>query len=250
MPDAPMSGAPMSVPAPPSVPAPLPTGTPVSPHGPAWLRSPVGLGRATAALLGLVVATDLFAIRADRTMYDVASALVDGRTGEGIRRKADHADSLYSAAGYAQTGALLATVVVFLVWFHRARINAEVFDPFGHGKSRAWTFWGWFVPVLNLWRPRRIMLDIWDASAPQGVRVSHGLVNVWWALWLIALAADRASMTEHRHAGTPLEIQHAAGQTMFADATDIAAALLAILVVLRLTRMQNEKALRGPAAAV
>ncbi|QIY64237.1 DUF4328 domain-containing protein [Streptomyces sp. RPA4-2] len=241
MSDAPMSGAPMPVP------APLPTGIPVLPHGPAWLRSPVGLGRATAALLGLVVATDLFAIWADRTMYDVASALVDGRTGEGIRRKADHADSLYSAAGYAQTGALLATIVVFLVWFHRARVNAEVFDPFGHSKSRGWAIGGWFVPILNLWRPRRVMLDIWDASIRQGSRTTHGLVNVWWALWLASLVAYRDSTAEHRDARTALEIQHAAGRATFADAADIAAALLAILVVLRLTRMQHEKALRGPA---
>ncbi|MFF2998376.1 DUF4328 domain-containing protein [Streptomyces sp. NPDC057950] len=243
MSDAPMSGA--HTPFPP----PLPTGIPVLPHGPAWLRSPVGLGRATAALLGLVVATDLLAIWADRTMYGVASALVDGRTGEGIRRRADHADSLYSAAGYAQTGALLATVVVFLVWFHRARVNAEVFDPFGHSKARGWAVGGWFVPVLNLWRPRRIMVDIWDASIPRGSRSSHGLVNLWWALWLTALLADRASTAEHRDARTALEMRHAAGQATFADAADVAAALLAILVVLRLTRMQHEKALRGPAAA-
>ncbi|MFD8420623.1 DUF4328 domain-containing protein [Streptomyces sp. NPDC059466] len=242
MSDAPLPGAP------PPAPAPLPTGVPVLPHGPARLRSPVGLGKATAALLGLVVATDLFAIWADRRMRDVASALVDGRTGEGIRHEADQADSLYSVAGYAQTGALLATIVVFLVWFHRARVNAEVFDPFGHSQGRGWAVGGWFVPVLNLWRPRRIMLDIWDASIPQGSRITHGLVNLWWALWLTSLLADRVSMAEHRGARTALEIQHAAGQAVFADAADIAAALLAILVVLRLTRMQNEKAHRGPVA--
>ncbi|MFF2127565.1 hypothetical protein ACFVW1_19615 [Streptomyces olivochromogenes] len=36
---------------------------------------------------------------------------------------------------------------------------------------------------------------------------------------------------------------------LFADVTGVVAAVLAILVVLRLTRMHNEKTLRGPVPA-
>lgn len=227
-------------------PAPLPTGPVAAPHGAAWLKSPVGLGRATAALLGLVAAVDVFAIWADRALYRVASDLTERPGGEGIRERADHADSLNAVAGYVQSAALLATAVVYLVWFHRARVNAEVFDPFGHSTRRTWAVWGWFVPVLNLWRPRRVMLDIWDASTAHGARVSHGLVNVWWTLWIVSLLADRVATVQNRGADTAWGLRDAAGQAMFSDAADLAAAVLAILVVLRLTRMQDEKALRGP----
>ncbi|MFD9277146.1 DUF4328 domain-containing protein [Streptomyces mirabilis] len=226
-------------------PAPVPVGT-VPPHGHAWLASPVGLGRAVAVLLGVVVAVDLFAIWAGVKMYDVTGTLADGGIGDTVQRDADHADSLVAAAGVAQLVALVATIAVYLVWFYRVRINAEVFDPFGHEMGRAWTGWGWFVPVVNLWFPRRIMLNTWDASRLAGSRTAHGLVNVWWAMWIIALAADRTASTAHRTAHTALELQQAAGQKIFSDVTDIVAAVLAILVVLRLTRMQNEKALRGP----
>ncbi|GGN90538.1 hypothetical protein GCM10011579_086490 [Streptomyces albiflavescens] len=231
--------------APAPAPAPTPAGTMTPPHGPAWLRSPVGLGKAAAVLLGVVVATDLFAVWADITMYDVTGSLADGEVGDAVQRRADHADSLYSAAGIAQSTALLATIVVYLIWFHRVRINAEVFNPFGHSKGRGWTGWGWFVPVVNLWFPRRIMLDIWDASSPLG-RARHGLVDAWWTLWVIALLANRAGFMAYRKAETAGEIQHATGQVMLADVIHIAAAVLAILVVLRLTRMQNEKAHQGP----
>jgi hypothetical protein len=217
-----------------------------SPHGPALLRSPVGLGQATALLLGFVIVADLFGIWADITMYDVTGALASGEVGAAVQRRADHADSLYSAAGYVQSATLVATIVVYLIWFMRVRVNAEVFNPFGHSKSRGWTGWGWFVPVVNLWFPRRIMLDIWDASGPGGGRDRHGLVNAWWTLWIIGLAAGRAGLTEYRNADTAQEIQNAVGQVMFADVLDIAAAVLAILVVLRLTRMQNETAHQGP----
>ncbi|MVO85355.1 DUF4328 domain-containing protein [Streptomyces sp. p1417] len=35
--------------------------------------------------------------------------------------------------------ALVANGVVFLVWFHRVRVNAEVFEPCVHRKGRGWT---------------------------------------------------------------------------------------------------------------
>ncbi|MEU1041773.1 DUF4328 domain-containing protein [Streptomyces sp. NPDC005907] len=220
-----------------------------SPHGPAWLRSPVALGNATAALLGLVIATDLFALYADVTMRDVTGRLTDGVTGSGIERDADHADSLYLAAGVAQVAALLATAVVFLVWFRRARVNAEVFDPHGHRKGRGWAGWGWFVPVVNLWIPRRIMVDIWDASSPWPGRAGHGLVNCWWTFWIVALFAKRGGSSAYRRADTAAELHRAVGQVMFADVVDVAAAALAVAVVLRLTRMQDLKARQGPAPA-
>ena len=141
-----------------------------TPNGPAWLRSPVGLGKAVAVLLGLVVAGDLFALDAGVTVYDVMGSLADDGVPYAaygtVRRDAAHADSLYAAAGYIQTASLLATAVVYLVWFQRVRINAEVFNPFGHDHEARLDGRCWFVPIVSLWFPRRIMLDIWDASIP------------------------------------------------------------------------------------
>ncbi|MGX4690247.1 DUF4328 domain-containing protein [Streptomyces sp. JNUCC 63] len=228
-----------------AVPAPAvppPAGAPA-----AWLRSPVGLGRAAAVLLGLVIATDLFAIWADAVMYGVAGDLMNGPVGGDVTRRADDADRLYAVAGVVQTAALLASCVVFLCWFHRVRVNAEVFDPFGHSKKRGWAIGAWFTPVVSLWFPRRITLDIWDASSLRDRPGSHGLVNAWWTLWIIDLVVGRAAFTTYSRAETAEELRKAAGQMLFSDALDAVAAVLAILVVLRLTRMQHEKALRGPA---
>jgi hypothetical protein len=213
------------------------------------LRSPVGLGRAAAAMLALVAAVDLFAIWADLVMYDVSGDLVNGAVGEDVTRRADHADLLNAVAGAAQVMALIASCVVFLCWFHRVRVNAEVFNPFGHSKKRGWAIGAWFVPVVNLWFPRRITLDIWDASSPWDRPRPHGLVNAWWTFWIIGLVVDRAASTTYRRAETAEELRSAAGQVLFSDALDAVAAVLAVLVVLRLTRMQHEKALRGPVPA-
>ncbi|GAA3792734.1 DUF4328 domain-containing protein [Streptomyces phyllanthi] len=227
-----------------------PMAPPHGSHASAWLSSPVGLGRTVAGLLGLVVAADLFAIRADAMSYGVLGALVDGDTGADVERRAERADSLYAFAGSLQTAALVITGVVFLVWFHRVRVNAEVFDPFGHRRKRGWAVGGWFVPFVNLWFPRRVAADIWDASSPSGTRRSHLLLNGWWAAWVISLLAGRAASTAYRRAETAPEIKRALGQMLFADAVDVVAAVLAILFVLTLTRMQDTKARSGPGAAV
>ncbi|MEU6367025.1 DUF4328 domain-containing protein [Streptomyces sp. NPDC046931] len=225
--------------------APDTTAQPFAAAPAALLRSPVGLGRATAVLLGLVAATDLSAIGADFVMYNVSGDLADGAIGDAVSRRADRADALYAAAGAVQTVALVACIVVFLCWFYRVRVNAEVMSPSGHTKGRGWAIGGWFTPIVNLWFPRRITLDIWDAGSPWGAPRPHGLVNAWWTLWIISFLDDRAGFPAHRRTDTAPEAHNAVRQVLISDAIDTAAAALAILVVPRLTRMQHEKALDG-----
>nr|WSY52326.1 DUF4328 domain-containing protein [Streptomyces sp. NBC_00886] len=216
-----------------------------------FLRSPVGLGRAAAALLGLVIAVDLFAVYADLALYDVTGDLMDGATGSAVGRRLDDAESLNSLAGGVQSGSLIACVIVYLCWFVRVRANAGVFDPGEQSMKPWWAVGGWFVPFVNFWYPRRITVDIWDASRPVGsARRSPVLINIWWTLWILSLLVDQLGGTQYGKADAHYEIHSAAYQLMISDDLDIAAAALAILVVLRLTRMQREKALAGPGVPV
>ena len=72
-------------------------------------------------------------------------------------------------------------MVMFLVWFYRARVNAE-----GHGwpqrLSPGWAIGAWFVPVVNYWFPFWIMVDIWRAGLPEQARTKIAILpGVWWA---------------------------------------------------------------------
>lgn len=76
--------------------------------------------------------------------------------------------------------------ILFVVWFYRARINAE-----GHGyrqrRARGWAFWGWIVPIVNLWFPFQIMGDIWRAGLPAEQRGETAwLPALWWTCWLLS----------------------------------------------------------------
>ncbi|MEU3510791.1 DUF4328 domain-containing protein [Streptomyces longwoodensis] len=201
---------------------PMPAAPYAVPAGPR-LRSPAALARATAVLLGLVVATDLLACSADLLEMDVAGDVADGGTGADLfdrADRADRADALFAAAGTAQGAALVATAVVALCWLWRIRVNAEVFDASRHRLRRGWTIGAWFCPVVNLWFPRRIVADSWDAST----RV-----------------ADRG----YGRAGTADELREAAGTMLFSDCLDVVAAVLTFVVVTRLTRLQERKVLSG-----
>ncbi|MFF8992864.1 DUF4328 domain-containing protein [Streptomyces sp. NPDC014983] len=226
---------------------PQPAPSPPLPLG-ARLRSPAGLGLATVVLLGLVVAADLFACFADQMEANVAQDLLGG-VDERLIRRAGRTDMLYNAAGVTQGATLVATMVVYLCWLWRARLNAEVFEPYGHRMKRGWVIAGWFVPIVNLWFPRRVVLDVWTASVPPGARVRTTAVNAWWTLWVIGLLVGRAASRQYDAAHTPDEIGDAARLMLFSDALDAAAAMLAIVVVLHLTRMQRHRLGAFPGAA-
>ncbi|GGR74963.1 hypothetical protein GCM10010252_11690 [Streptomyces aureoverticillatus] len=231
----------------------------VPPGGrPAHLRSPVGLGWAVVALLGLVILADLYSLWAGTLQRSVMDDIITGDHGADIQRDAERADSLYGYSGIAQITALVATCAVFLAWFYRVRVNAEVFEPHIHHKTRGWTIGGWFVPIVNFWFPRRIALDIWDASSDRSValnrtltldpkvsRTSHPLINAWWTVWVANLLIARATYQTYEGAEEAEETKSALTGVMFSDALDIAAAVLAIVFVLRLTRMQDLKARSG-----
>lgn len=81
--------------------------------------------------------------------------------------------------------AILSIAILFLIWFHRARIMAE-----GRGweqrRARGWAFWGWIVPFVSLWIPLQIMGDIWRAGLPEAKRDrTAAWPALWWTCWLV-----------------------------------------------------------------
>ncbi|WP_443081294.1 DUF4328 domain-containing protein [Streptomyces sp. PmtA] len=107
--------------------------------------------------------------------------------------------------------------------------------------------WGWIVPVVSLWFPRRITLDIWTASelrrdVPDVPRTPVTIVNVWWTVWICDVTLSNVASRYFVRADEADAIKQAVGLLMVADVLDIGAAVMAILVVRRLTRMQQRRA--------
>ncbi|GAA5604027.1 DUF4328 domain containing protein [Streptomyces griseus] len=234
--------------------APLPGPVPAGRGAGTRPRSPVGLSWAVTALLGCVVASDLFVIGAGlhlRSLWEEVAAdeTLNIYAGPGLR-----AQELHDLAGTVQTAAFLATAVLFIVWFHRTRRNAEIFEAGVQRMGPGWAVGGWFVPVANLWFPYRVAAGIWEASVrphPDGGwrTVPKTVLNLWWGGWVVSLLASRIAVGQWNRAREPQQIADAAALVAAADALDLVAAVLAVLFVRTVTRMQGERAAHGPAPA-
>jgi hypothetical protein len=78
-----------------------------------------------------------------------------------------------------------ATVVVFLIWFYAARVSAER-SGWRQRRARGWAFWGWVIPIADLWVPFQIMTDIWRGNLRLSRRSKAAwLPAVWWISWLL-----------------------------------------------------------------
>ncbi|MYW11513.1 DUF4328 domain-containing protein [Streptomyces sp. SID2563] len=214
------------------------------------LRSPVGLARAVCVLLGAAAVADVLSIAAGVHSRVLIADGLDGGFLAVDEEAWTRADRLYGFAGSLQVLTFLTAGVVFLVWMRRARLNAEVFDPSAHPMKPGWAIGGWFVPIGNLWLPYRVTSGIWTASAPvetPGGRFAapRALLNAWWAVFVADQLVSRASGRLYADAETGDEIIRGLDLVVVTDALDLVAAVLAILVVRRLTTMQSRRAELG-----
>ncbi|MFF4447786.1 DUF4328 domain-containing protein [Streptomyces sp. NPDC001502] len=244
-----MSAAPVGPPAP--VPAP-------SPYAAAdvkgvRLRAPVGLAIALAALFALVIGITVWAVYADWNTRSLMERLLADPTAVSDADLA-RGERLTGLVGTIQGNAVIVTGIVFIVWFHRVRTNAEGFAPGADKLARGWAIGAWFVPLANLWLPYRIAVTTWGSSTPSGAdggyrRFPLTLVNLWWGAFVLSRLLGWFGGMSYSRAQSPGAVRDAATTMLVGDVLDVAAAVLAVLFVRRLTAMQHARAAQGPVVA-
>jgi Domain of unknown function (DUF4328) len=235
---------------------PAPAAPPVAAAEPAY-RSPRGPAGALRWLFYTLVGVDAVAI---------AAAIVEHRfysrygEGESVDEDAELPVVLFSGLVALAQGALyVAVIVLFIVWFHRAYSNLPALGATHLRWGTGWAIGAWFVPILNLWRPKQIANDIWRASDPQTPpqqgaswreRDVPAVFQWWWAAYLVTQWIGNGALRASLRADTPSELARSAIIYALSDAFDILAALLAIAVVRRTTARQDERAARLDAATL
>ncbi|MFJ6520967.1 hypothetical protein ACVW0K_004458 [Streptomyces filamentosus] len=200
------------------------------------LRNPNGLAYAVMALLGVDIAFDLFLGLVD----------LDTLSDPDAYGAADFAGVGLAAAYVAALLAYAATAVVFVVWFHRLRLNAEVWAGDLQGRRPGWAVGGWFIPFAFYWIPRQVAADIWRASRPDPYgadgRGELTLLNAWWTFWVVSNFANLVSVRLDSDAETTGELLTAVRWSLAGYLLEAVAGVLAVLFVRRLTSMQHAKA--------
>ena len=142
-------------------------------------------------------------------------------------------------------------VVLFFGWLRRTVANLA---PLGAGSLPYGTWWAvgsWFVPIVNLWRPKSVVDEVWRASDPHLPREegdswtrlpASWVVLAWWVLfigsWLVQLVALRLRTT-----ADSLDALARADDLLLGSAcVSLIAIPLAIAVIHEITRRQETRA--------
>lgn len=210
-------------------------------------------GRANAAV-ALLVASALVSVLSIVYELDVQSLVGPVAAGDPAAlaqaQAADENVALVSVLGLA---ALIATGATFIAWFHRAYVNIERLGARGLRSTKGWSIGAWFVPILNLVRPKQLMDDIWRASDPalpagelRGWRTAAvpGLLHLWWAMFLVMGFIGNIAGRQIAGAETLAERDRAGEIGIVTDAGTIVTAVLAVLVVRAVTARQESRAAR------
>lgn len=147
--------------------------------------------------------------------------------------------------GVFMTLAYIATIIIFLIWFHRSYSNLKPLGSVSTDYSPAWAVGCWFVPLVNLVRPYAITKELWDRSDPEDVQtelspsgltiemsmIATPMFGLWWALWIISNIFNNLSSRFTFGANSLEDHISSFWLSIIASALTIAAAYLAIRVV-------------------
>jgi hypothetical protein len=151
-------------------------------------------------------------------------------------------DQRLAAGGAAVLATFVVSVILWLVWFHRAYRNVESFGLVEMRFGTGWAVGAWFVPILQWFRPKQIANDIWrgtDRDTPPGPTQAPiaELVHWWWGVWLGANFLANLSLRMFDDART-LEAERAA---VAVDIVALASFVVASVLALRFVRAVTER---------
>jgi Domain of unknown function (DUF4328) len=206
-----------------------------------------GLAMASVILLGVQVAlngmTSIAYVMAANSLSSSGS-LGDSGLGPLI---------VVGSLGVISTLAFIATVIVYLIWLHRAYTNLRALDSGFIGKfTPGWAVGWWFIPFANLVMPYQAMSELYvnSVSAPANAagysaRPSAGIIGGWWAAFILRGLFSYVGQSAH----TLSDLE----STMYANAVSCVIAMLAgilcMVIVRRIERGQTQRATRAVAAA-
>jgi hypothetical protein len=149
--------------------------------------------------------------------------------------------------GLIQLAVYLATIVTFLMWLYRSYENLPSFGVRKNDSqySSGWAVGSFFVPFVNLLVPYRAIKELWSKSVA-GSREMFSepsppiFFHLWWAAWLISNFANNIYLRLSWRGQLTSDAEATFG--VFTGLLDIAAAILAIMVVREIDRQQSESA--------
>lgn len=198
--------------------------------------------------LGAAALVGLLGVLSSIGLYSLLSRAESGQ----VVSQADF-DAAVSRENLISIGRLLVEIpasLLFIFWFHRAYTNLPAVGATGLPYSPGWAVGAWFVPLLNVVWPKRMMDAIWKASDP-GAPPEQGeswrsrrtpSVLTWWWFFLIAMVIFAANWGLEGE--TIEQVQRSTINLMVRDLMRVGAWVVTLYVVREVTSRQEQRARR------
>jgi|TARA_B110000967_G_C18829663_1_gene533347 hypothetical protein len=183
--------------------------------------------------------------------YNKLQILKNAQIGEYVsEEEANLSDLLQGIIGLIQLGLYIVSVVVFLNWFRRAygNLHRAGITYIEHKESMA--VWTWFIPIIWFYRPVQIMNEIWTETQEKikklnstYVMKSGGLIiGLWWSLFIISNFIGKYVLKTAFKEDTIEQLIESTEATLISDILQVPEALLVILIVHKLSKMESKLA--------
>ncbi len=202
----------------------------------------------TRALIVIVLMGILLLVTLAGVLLNIQQILLLSRiaAGEAITEfETDVSSLVYGLNAILQLLMLVATSIAFLFWVHRANKNLRAFGETNLRFTPGWAVGYWFVPIVSLWYPYKIVKEIWEWSVPQdriqGREPSGAsLIGWWWASFIIMGFSGQAASRAASSATTVDSLTLAQWFYLVYEIVMVISAILVIVIVRRIDRNQEE----------
>jgi uncharacterized membrane protein YiaA len=198
-------------------------------------RSPRTLARWTLGLFGITIALQmvrLFALGEQRSLLN---------RGVGQISLAEWHTSSARLENIATVGLILlvVTATLFLMWLFRCYVNLRELGVRNLRFTPGWAVGYWFIPIVNLFRSKQILDELWRATSPAETGEKTWVTAFWLAALLAGTLTERIAVSAG--ADTIGDLKFTNLWEMISALADITAAALAYGLVSTLTARQESR---------
>lgn len=187
-------------------------------------------------MIWIVMAFDIISLISGYLQYSLIKTVALG--GDVTQEQVDANDLREQIIGIVYLIVFIISAVTFIQWFRRAYYNLHLRTTYLL-YSEGWAAGSWFVPILCLYRPYRIMKELYEETEfllrkklnNFKQNISTVYVGWWWTFWIISSIIGQVLFRYSRKAETLHELTVTTLSSMAFNIFSIPLALLAIKVI-------------------
>jgi heme/copper-type cytochrome/quinol oxidase subunit 2 len=189
-------------------------------------------------LLWIVLSLEVLMLISGYFQYDLLQTIANG--GEISAEAAERNDLREFIIGVISFIAFFVYTITFLLWFKRAYSNLHK-KTTGLSYTAGWAVGSWFVPIINFYRPYKIMKELYCETKKilNDETISTCLLGWWWAFFLIEGSINKIIFRYSLKAETIEQLISSTVASMIGNIISISFALITIKVIKDYSKMES-----------